>query len=131
MRTVPGKMGYRVGMRGRLDAVPEGLAPLFAEVQAGEPPEWIAGFCRDAAAVRDAAGRLLPLYREGGHLWLLYPKRTGRIATDITRDIGWEPVLAAGFLGVAQVAVDADWSALRFRLRGEIREITRRSPTGG
>jgi hypothetical protein len=32
---------------------------------------------------------------------------------------------------VAQVAVDADWSALRFRRSEEIREITRRSPTGG
>ena len=131
MRTVPGKMSYRTGMAGRLDAVPEDLAPLFAEVTAGAPPVWIAGFCRDAAGVREAAARILPRYRDGGHLWLCYPKRSGRIPTDITRDIGWEPVHDAGFLGVAQVAVDSDWSALRFRRREEIREITRRSPTGG
>jgi hypothetical protein len=40
-------------------------------------------------------------------------------------------VLDAGFLGVAQIAVDADWSALRFRRPNEIREIARKSPTGG
>jgi hypothetical protein len=131
MRSVPEKMGYRAGMAGLLDAVPEDLAALFAEVETGDPPVWIAGFCRGAEGVRRVAGRLLPLYRAGGHLWLCYPKKSGRIATDITRDIGWEPMHAAGFLGVAQVAVDADWSALRFRRSEEIREITRRSPTGG
>ncbi len=131
MRSLPGKMGYRAGMAGLIDGVPDDLAGLFAEVETGEPPVWIAGFCRDAEGVWWAARRLLPLYRTGGHLWLCYPKKSGRIATDITRDIGWEPVHAAGFLGVAQVAVDADWSALRFRRRDEIREITRKSPTGG
>jgi hypothetical protein len=131
MRTVAHKMGYRAGMAGHLDGVPAELSAVFAEVEAGAPSVWIAGVCRDAAGVREAAGRLLPLYRDGGYLWLLYPKKSSRIATDITRDRGWEPVHEAGFLPVAQVAVDGDWSALRFRRREEIREITRRSPTGG
>jgi hypothetical protein len=131
VRSVPGKLGYRPGMAGRLDGLPEALLPVFAEVEAREPPVWIAGACRDAAGVRAAAGRLLPLYAPGGHLWLLYPKKSGGIPTDITRDRGWEPLHDAGFLPVAQVAIDADWSALRFRRREEIREITRKSPTGG
>lgn len=130
-RTVLEKMGYRAGMAGRVEGLPATLAALFAGVAAADPPVWIAGACRDAAGVRGMAERLLPLYPVGGHLWLLYPKTSGAILTDITRDHGWEPVLAAGFLPVAQVAVDADWSALRFRRREEIREITRRSPTGG
>jgi hypothetical protein len=130
-RTVLEKMGYRAGMAGRVEGLPATLGALFAGVAAGDPPVWIAGACRDAAGVRWMAALLLPLYPVGGHLWLLYPKTSGAIRTDITRDHGWEPVLAAGFLPVAQVAVDADWSGLRFRRREEIREITRRSPTGG
>ena len=130
-RTVLEKMGYRDGTAGRLDGVPEDLAPLFAAVVPSERPLWIAGFCRDTAEVRAAADRLVPLYRDGGHLWLCYPKSSGRIGTDLTRDRGWEPVHAAGFLGVAQVAVDADWSALRFRRREEIRKITRKDATDG
>jgi hypothetical protein len=131
MRTVAQKMGYRSGMAGFVDGLPEELEALFAEVERGAPPYWIAAVCRDARGVREAAERLLPLYRVGGHLWLVYPKTSGSIATDITRDRGWDPVHEAGFLPVAQVAVDRDWSALRFRRREEIREITRASPTGG
>jgi hypothetical protein len=41
------------------------------------------------------------------------------------RHRGREPLAAAGFLGVAQVSLDAAWSALRFRPRAEIPRITR------
>jgi hypothetical protein len=119
------RMGWKDGLSGRCIALPETLAPLFGRV-AGGGSDWIAAACPDAGGVAARAADTLPLYRRGGHLWLLYPKRSGRIATDITRDRGWGPVEAAGFLGVTQVAVDADWSALRFRLRDEIPRLTRR-----
>lgn len=48
-------------------------------------------------------------------LWIAYPKKTGSIKSDITRDNGWETVLAAGYEAVTQIAVDDDWSALRYR----------------
>lgn len=48
-------------------------------------------------------------------LWFVYPKKTGSIPTDITRDHGWEPVNQTGFAGVRQVAIDTTWSALGFR----------------
>lgn len=121
------KMGYRPGVPGRVVGAPPDLAPVFAAVAEAPEPAWIAAFCRDAAAVARAAETVLPLYRTGAHLWLLYPKTGGGIATDITRDRGWGPVEAAGFLPVTQVAVDATWSALRFRRREEIPKLTRRS----
>lgn len=52
---------------------------------------------------------------DGALLWIAYPKKTGRIKSEITRDNGWETVLAAGYEAVTQIAVDEDWSALRFR----------------
>jgi len=52
---------------------------------------------------------------EDALLWIAYPKKSGRIKSDITRDNGWETVSAAGYEAVTQVAVDDDWSALRFR----------------
>ncbi len=48
-------------------------------------------------------------------LWIAYPKKTGKIKSDMTRDSGWETVFAAGYEPVTQIAVDNDWSALRFR----------------
>ena len=49
-------------------------------------------------------------------LWFAYPKGTSkRVAGEINRDTGWEPLLSAGFETVRLVAIDEDWSALRFR----------------
>jgi hypothetical protein len=49
-------------------------------------------------------------------LWIAYPKGTSRRYTcDFNRDTGWGVLKAAGFDTVRQVAIDADWTALRFR----------------
>lgn len=49
-------------------------------------------------------------------LWFAYPKGTSKkFKCDFNRDSGWDVVRAAGFDAVRQVAIDADWSALRFR----------------
>jgi hypothetical protein len=47
--------------------------------------------------------------------WICYPKLTAKIKSDLTRDEGWLPVGQAGYEGVAQVAIDETWSALRFK----------------
>src|SRR6476620_9127058 len=45
-----------------------------------------------------------------------YPKGTSKkYSCDFNRDDGWEVLRQAGFDGVRQVAIDDDWSALRFR----------------
>jgi hypothetical protein len=49
-------------------------------------------------------------------LWFAYPKGTSKaFKCDFNRDTGWDVLRAAGFDTVRQVAIDADWSALRFR----------------
>lgn len=49
-------------------------------------------------------------------LWFAYPKGTSkRYTCDFNRDAGWDVLTAAGFRPVRQIAIDADWSALRFR----------------
>lgn len=49
-------------------------------------------------------------------LWFAYPKGTSkRYTCDFNRDSGWQVIRAAGFDSVRQVAIDDDWSALRFR----------------
>ncbi|HXC10191.1 MAG TPA: hypothetical protein VNV61_14765 [Steroidobacteraceae bacterium] len=61
-----------------------------------------------AAVVAKAAGDAL--------LWFAYPKGTSkRYTSDINRDKGWDVLRAADFDCVRQVAIDDDWSALRFR----------------
>jgi hypothetical protein len=51
-----------------------------------------------------------------GILWFCYPKKSSkRFIAGIDRDHGWGALNDAGFHGVRVVAVDEDWSALRFR----------------
>ncbi len=49
-------------------------------------------------------------------VWFAYPKGTSKKYTcDFNRDTGWDVLKKAGFDTVRAVAVDADWTALRFR----------------
>jgi len=59
-------------------------------------------------------------------LWFAYPKRgSKRYKADFDRDHGWEVLGDAGFEGVRQVAIDDDWSALRFRRAEHIANLRR------
>lgn len=127
------KLGFKPGMNGwilgRSDALAE-LLPLPAgDVPAGAP-DLILAFVHAAVDVAPALARALPHYVDGRALWFAYPKKTGAIRTDLTRDRGWEPLAAHDLLAVTQVALDDTWSALRFRRRTEIRTLTRRSEQG-
>jgi len=53
---------------------------------------------------------------DDGKLWMAYPKgKSRKYSSDINRDRGWTIVEETGFRRVGQVAIDEDWSALRFR----------------
>jgi hypothetical protein len=49
-------------------------------------------------------------------VWFAYPKGTSKKYTcDFNRDTGWGALQALGFDTVRAVAIDEDWTALRFR----------------
>jgi hypothetical protein len=49
-------------------------------------------------------------------IWFAYPKGSSkRYACEFNRDSGWRVIRDAGFDSVRMVAIDEDWSALRFR----------------
>lgn len=60
-------------------------------------------------------------------LWFCYPKSTSKkYRCSFNRDTGWQTLGALGFEGVRQVAIDEDWSALRFRKQEFIKTLSRR-----
>jgi hypothetical protein len=129
MKTLLDKLGYCPGAGAQVwrlpDALEPELAPLLADPSAS--PGFRIAFARDRAELAVAAGAVATWYERGGHVWMCYPKKTGSIASDLSRDSGWEPVTVLGLFPVTQIALDGDWSALRFRYRDEIRQFTRRS----
>jgi hypothetical protein len=49
-------------------------------------------------------------------LWFAYPKGTSKkYRCEFNRDSGWKAIRSFGFDSVRQIAIDEDWSALRFR----------------
>lgn len=61
-------------------------------------------------------------------VWMAYPKGSSKkYRCEFNRDTGWTVLGAAGFEPVRIVAIDEDWSALRFRRTTFIRSLTRRS----
>jgi hypothetical protein len=65
----------------------------------------------------DAIAKSLTKVAEGDAIiWFAYPKGSSkRYKSEINRDNGWKALGAAGFEGVRMVAIDEDWSAVRFR----------------
>ena len=75
----------------------------------------------------DAIARLVTAKAKGDAIiWFAYPKGTSkRYKCDFNRDSGWAALGAAGFEGVRLVAIDEDWSAMRFRRVEFIKSMNR------
>lgn len=89
---------------------------LTTKAAPGSGLRWGLAFA-PSAALRDRYAALLAAALEGDAvLWIAYPKGgSKRYRCDYNRDGDWSVLEAAGFRPVRQVAIDDDWSALRFR----------------
>jgi hypothetical protein len=59
-------------------------------------------------------------------LWFAYPKQSSKkYRCEFNRDTGWDKLGQAGYEPVRQVAIDEDWSAVRFRQVAYIKTMIR------
>lgn len=59
-------------------------------------------------------------------VWFAYPKGSSKkYKSEISRDSGWKVLGDAGFEPVRMIAIDEDWSAVRFRRVEFIKTLTR------
>lgn len=79
----------------------------------------------------DAVSKSLVANSEGDAVvWIAYPKGSSkRYQCEFNRDSEWRLLTEAGFETVRQVAIDEDWSALRFRRKEYVK--ARAEKTGG
>ncbi|HEX2952632.1 MAG TPA: DUF3052 domain-containing protein, partial [Bacillota bacterium] len=76
----------------------------------------------------DILKKAVPASRPDGHLWFCYPKGTSkRLKSDINRNKTWELLAPFGLEPVSQVAIDEDWSAMRFKPVNAIPKMTRKT----
>src|SRR5215471_13796028 len=111
------KPGSRVALVNPPAGYAERLQPLpdDAELVDIEPGlDVLQVFVQDRAALDQAAPALRSV-RDGGLLWVCYPKGGRKAGTDLNRDLLWAAMGEQGLTGVTLVAVDETWSAMRFR----------------
>jgi len=121
--TLAGKLRMQPGQRVLIMNAPtgyvEGLDPLPEGIALAEVPEGKYDFVHLFATNGAELERLGPVAVESvtydGLLWISYPKRSSKVKTDLSRDVGWDVVANAGLRPVTQVSIDETWSVLRFR----------------
>lgn len=73
------------------------------------------------------AGQIAPKAKGDPLIWFAYPKTSSKkYQCDFNRDTGWDVLGELGFEPVRQVAIDQDWSALRFRRVEHIKSLSRK-----
>lgn len=72
-------------------------------------------FVRDSGELAAVIDGVLGRVRPDCVLWFCYPKQSSGVPSDLTRDEGWAALSAAGWRGIASVAIDTVWSGVRFR----------------
>lgn len=114
------KPDMRVGVINPPEGYPEALGELppgVTLVTDAEPGslDVMLLFVKSLAELEAEAPGALKLAKYDALAWIVYPKKTSKIKTDINRDNGWERMKAFGYAGVAMVALDDTWSAMRYR----------------
>lgn len=78
-------------------------------------------FAASQAELNEFAPRALRAIPRDGLLWVAHPKSKSKLQSDLTRDRGWDVLEQAGLRAIASIAIDATWSAVRFRPQEFIR----------
>jgi hypothetical protein len=90
--------------------------------------DFILAFTTRQRDVDELAAKITGILREDGIIWFAYPKGTSKkYRCEFNRDTGWNELGKQGFEPVRMVAIDEDWSALRFRKADKIKTMTRSS----
>lgn len=65
--------------------------------------------------LHDKFDELLTKVTNNAIFWIAWPKKTGKINSDLARDEAWEMVFQSDWQGVSSVAINEDWTGLRLK----------------
>jgi hypothetical protein len=65
--------------------------------------------------------------KQDAAVWVSWPKKSAKVATDITEDTVREVALPLGLVDIKVCAVDETWSGLKLVIRKELRKTPARS----
>lgn len=104
------------------------VTALKTSVGAAKEVGFFLGFVTKQKEVDELTQKVAPLIKGDGLLWFAYPKGSSKkYKCEFNRDNGWNELGKHGFEPVRMIAIDEDWSALRFRKEENIKMMTRSS----
>ncbi|HET7715395.1 MAG TPA: DUF3052 domain-containing protein [Bauldia sp.] len=133
-KSLPDKLGYKPGMVAALVALPpelEALATSVAFAEVVRLPSWtpkgrarfdlIHAFTVSRAEIAVGLKSLQDALKRDGMIWVSWPKKSAKVATDVTEDAVRAEALRLDLVDVKVAAVDAVWSGLKLVIRKDRR----------
>ena len=120
------KLGYKPGLSVYLDNPPRAyfallsLPPEMSIDWLGKPARGVAFvhlFLKESALLQQKLSKLRKLVASNGVIWVSWPKKSSRVATDVTEDVIRTIALPLGFVDIKVCAVDEVWSGLKLMIR--------------
>lgn len=134
MNPILKKMTWREGLNIRVWNTPEELMPLIQVwkeeglLKELDKADFYLVFVQTKEEVKQCSSSILSLISGDEQVWMAYPKGTSkRYKSEINRDSGWDSLRENGHEPVRQIAINEDWSALRFRNIRFIKKMIRKS----
>lgn len=89
--------------------------------------DWIQIFVKSKAELDKLFPKVLKLLKPESIVWISFPKGASKIQTDLTRDKGWDVIVAADLKWINLVSVNETWSAFAVRpyKSGEVKQSFR------
>ena len=123
------KLSLKDGMRVWFDAMPDSVRAEIDDYGLTLSEEEIPShglnaahiFVKERAVMEKHLTTLRTLIDPAGQVWVSWPKKASKVATDITEDTIREVCLPMGFVDIKVCAVDAVWSGLKLVIRKELR----------
>ena len=127
------KMTWKPGMNVRVWNTPPEFEKLVQSwqdsglIKPDKDPDLMLAFVQTPTEVQQYFDKMRKLASADQQLWMAYPKGSSkRYKAQINRDAGWAHLGQFDYEGVRQIAINEDWSALRFRKLEFIKTMTRK-----
>src|SRR5262245_27266525 len=97
----------------------QGLPSGVKVTDAGKDYQQVHWFVHNKAQLEKQMSKVMKLVKPGVIVWVYYPKGTSKIQTDLTRDKGWDCLLAEGdkLTWISLISFDDTWSVFGFRAK--------------
>lgn len=127
------KMTWKEGMNIQVWNAPSELDELISSwnkaglTNPAAKPDFMLAFVQTEAEVKKYFFEMQNLAPDDQQIWMAYPKGSSKkYKAQINRDSGWGYLGEFDFEPVRQIAINEDWSALRFRKTKFVKVMTRK-----